>query len=538
MSAMTGPRHSPSSPWHQDPQNQPQTTHFPLRDVDRPTLDARANTTVPEKSGSSYFSFGVNHPGNAHDLKQSLHTRNDWDAAPFTQFAKSALECSQADSLKSRTSGDNNRKVSVLHGLPWNHELQRVESSERPVTLQSASKSAPAQNVGQTFGLRPQDSRHQASSQPPRPFQMRFQPAPSTDNLRTATTDSGSHLSHSTQGANLVSPERCAELLDKFQYHSMFLDVRPFSHFVQANIKGSLNICIPTTLLKRPSFDTRKLEDTFTDDDAKSNFARWRQCCYIVIYDAATGDTKDAGPLLNVLRKFTAEGWDGEGMVLHGGFKTFSDRFPNFVQHISGEQSQAAGLSSEKPTSMHLNLPAAAPVAGGCALPESSATMIPFFGNIRQHMDLLGGVGQIPLQLPRKLTESKRRMLPTWLRDASNVRDQGRNVSEKFLGLEEMELERMKHALSYKLDAEAASSKKFRIAGIEMGTKNRYNDIYPFDHSRVQLQNEPIGGCDYVNANHIKAENSNKKYIATQAPVPDTFNVSPFIQSGLLNIET
>jgi hypothetical protein len=37
------------------------------------------------------------------------------------------------------------------------------------------------------------------------------------------------------------------------------------------------------------------------------------------------------------------------------------------------------------------NLAAVAPVVGGCALPESSSAVNPFFGNIRQNMDLLGG---------------------------------------------------------------------------------------------------------------------------------------------------
>lgn len=152
--------------------------------------------------------------------------------------------------------------------------------------------------------------------------------------------------------------------------------------------------------------------------------------------------------------------------------------------------------------------------------------MIPFFGNIRQNTDLVGGVGQLPVQLPKQLTESKRRLLPTWLRDAANATDKGHNVSQRFLKLEQQELERMKHAFSYDLQADNASSKQYRIAGIEMGTKNRYNDIYPFEHSRVQLQNVPTTGNDYVNASHLKTEYSNKRYIATQAPVPDTFNVS------------
>ncbi|GAB1215015.1 hypothetical protein ATERTT37_004197 [Aspergillus terreus] len=109
---------------------------------------------------------------------------------------------------------------------------------------------------------------------------------------------------------------------------------------------------------------------------------------------------------------------------------------------------------------------------------------------------------------------------------AADDRDKGRNVSEKFLELEKNELERMKQALSYEKSADASlvgASGKFRVAGIEKGSKNRYNDIYPFDHSRVKLQDVSPNGCDYVNASFLKAEYSDKRYIATQAPVPDTF---------------
>lgn len=310
-----------------------------------------------------------------------------------------------------------------------------------------------------------------------------------------------------------ISAERFAELLGSCQHDVMLLDVRPYAHFAKRNIKGSLNLCIPTTLLKRPSFDTQKLENTFTDESDRRNFAKWRQCRYIAVYDAATSDIKDAVPLANVLKKFTTEGWNGEGLILLGGFNAFSDRFPGFIQQQSP--------LPKKPTSMHINLPSGAPISGGCALPDASRPAIPFFGNIRQHMDLLGGVGQIPLQLPTGLTESKRKLLPAWLRKVSDPADKGLNVSEKFLDLEKRELERMKQALSYNKSADAS---RFKVAGIEKGTKNRYNDVYPFDHTRVKLQDVPPGGCDYVNANYMKAEYSDKCYIATQAPVPDTFN--------------
>lgn len=570
MSAMTGPRHSPSSPWHQETQN------HPLANASTPVPPSFSpHISVPERSSPNYFAISVNNDsGNSHDLKHGSHIKNDWDTIPHTQSSipsqrpqllpqKSVYEGGQGGVVKGQLESDNHPRTSVIHGLPWNHDLQRIESSERTVTRHSAFNHAPAVNTeqmtpndrtgafvkdfpngddgndrkvqklesSQIRGLCPQNSM-QAWPQSPQCFQGPLQGGSLNNLSRRVTPGLITPMSHNPDGINFVTIERCAELLDSSQQDLILLDLRPFTHFAHANIKGALNLCIPTTLLKRRSFDMQKLESTFTDDDAKRNFARWRQCRYIVAYDAATADPKDTGPLLNVLRKFIAEGWSGQGMILQGGFKAFSDRFPSLIQQKQQQQqqqeerSQAARPSQKKPTSMHINLPAVAPVAGGCALPESSAAMIPFFGNIRQHMDLLGGVGQMPLQFPEKLTESKRRLLPIWLREASNASDQGHAVSEKFLNLEEMEMERMKHALSYELSADAASSKKYRIAGIEMGTKNRYNDIYPFEHSRVRLQGEPTNGCDYVNANHLKAEYSNKSYIATQAPVPDTFSVS------------
>lgn len=320
----------------------------------------------------------------------------------------------------------------------------------------------------------------------------------------------------------MISPVRCAELL-KSSEGIMLLDVRPYTHFAQATIEGSLNLCIPTTLLKRSSFDTRKLEGTFTDETERGNFARWKRCHRIIVYDASTTDIKDAAPLLNVLTKFTVEGWTGEGLVLSGGFNAFQNSFPNMVQLRKPEKPE---LSNQ----MGSGLSSVAPVVGGCRLPESSTAAVPFFNNIRQNTDLRGGVGQMTIRLPERLTESRSELLPGWLRAASDPEDEGRQVSMKFLDLERRELERMREALSYDTTAESivsGQSTRFRIAGIEKGAKNRYNDIYPFDHSRVRLQDVPAGGCDYVNASHIRTRQAGKSYIATQAPVPATFNVSP-----------
>ncbi|KAG2417164.1 hypothetical protein HFD88_008382 [Aspergillus terreus] len=468
MSAMTGPR-SPTSPWPQESpslQLPPATPFFSLCDNRPSPFNPNVGSqNASDCSGPSYFALGVDHSNNTRNSRDPLPSGHPSVSSPKPQIL------SQRNVLESYMSPTNSGPVvGERGGFPL-------------YTL--------------TVGNNVENK------------------SPTSD-LRKATASSTAQAS-----SLFVSPERFAELLQSPQYGLLTFDVRPYTHFAKAHVKDALNLCIPTTLLKRPSFNTQKLANTFTNDGDKAKFAQWHSCEFIIVYDATTSEMKDAAPLANVLRKFSVEGWGGKGLILRGGLNEFSRKFPALVQ-----QQQTSPSGVKKPFLPKLDLPSAAPVAGGCALPDASHPAIPFFGNIRQHMDLLGGVGQIPLQLPNNLTESRKHALPLWLRNAADDRDKGRNVSEKFLELEKNELERMKQALSYEKSADASlvgASDKFRVAGIEKGSKNRYNDIYPFDHSRVKLQDVSPNGCDYVNASFLKAEYSDKRYIATQAPVPDTF---------------
>lgn len=57
---------------------------------------------------------------------------------------------------------------------------------------------------------------------------------------------------------------------------------------------------------------------------------------------------------------------------------------------------------------------------------------------------------------------------------------------------------------------------------IQQFQKNRYSNVLPYEHSRVKLRHSD----DYFNANYINLPqiNNNFKYIATQAPLPNTIN--------------
>ncbi|XP_067396735.1 receptor-type tyrosine-protein phosphatase eta [Emydura macquarii macquarii] len=63
---------------------------------------------------------------------------------------------------------------------------------------------------------------------------------------------------------------------------------------------------------------------------------------------------------------------------------------------------------------------------------------------------------------------------------------------------------------------------KFAAELIENRGKNRYNNVLPYDISRVKLsiQNHPAD--DYINANYMPGYNFKKEFIAAQGPLPNT----------------
>lgn len=329
-----------------------------------------------------------------------------------------------------------------------------------------------------------------------------------------------------SDGPTMATPQHIVNILESAIEEVLLLDLRVSTQFAKARISGALSLCIPTTLLKRASFNVQKLAETFKDEGEREKFERWRNSKHIIVYDSNSSQMKDAATCINTLKKFTSEGWNGGTFIIRGGFQEFSERFPAWISQASSSSPMTSATASLQIDS---DRPSVAPVIGGCPMPATQNAANPFFGNIRQNMDLIGGVGQMPVKHPAGMTQSVEQELPTWLQEASEDKDNGKTVSDRFLHIEKREQKRMQEALSGKVVYETGSpsdeskSKHIQIAGIEKGSKNRYNNIWPYEHSRVKLQGVDEGSCDYVNANHVQAAYSNKRYIATQGPIPATF---------------
>lgn len=320
-------------------------------------------------------------------------------------------------------------------------------------------------------------------------------------------------------GPGLILPNQLEGILrNKPESEFLVLDVRVSTHYAQSRIQGALNLCIPTTLLKRATFDLKKLQTTLQTEEDQDRFAQWPDVKYLIVYDGASTEKRDAHSAMNMFKKFSNEGYTGNSYLLRGGFNAFATACSSLVDHQSAAERAGQMSNPSGP-----GRPTFAPVIGGVALPSGANNPSAFFSNIRQNMDLADGVGQLDIAVPSTLDTAS---LPHWLQDASAAADHGKQVADKFLKIERNEQTRMKEAYSSFNSTVTQNPDKVALSGIEKGGKNRYKDILPFEHARVHLANKADGTCDYINASHIKSLRSNKRYIASQGPLPATYEVS------------
>ncbi|CAJ2510851.1 Uu.00g064760.m01.CDS01 [Anthostomella pinea] len=419
--------------------------------------------------------------------------------------ARDAVGCRMdvdADSLhdSAYVSSDSKRNSEASLN-PMSLNMPRFESP--------AHAESPFESIRRTTLSRVED-RHPRLSLPQNKVESSGQPSKPRSETLPANMDNGE--------PGLIHTSQLKEMLhNTSESEFMLLDVRVSTHYAQSRIRGALNLCIPTTLLKRATFNLEKLQKTLQIEEDQEKFAQWSTVKHLIVYDASSSEQRDAVAAMNMLKKFTNEGFSGSSYLLKGGFHAFAAAYPAFVDH-----QHAAERGGTSVTSAGGGRPSFAPVIGGVMLPTASSGANPFFSNIRQNMDLADGVGQMDIAVPPNADLDT---MPRWLRDAANPSDHGKKVSERFLKIERSEQSRMRAAYAaFNASTPSASGPgKVQLSGVEKGVKNRYKDILPFEHARVRLAHRADGTCDYINASHIQASRSHKRYIAAQGPLPATF---------------
>lgn len=342
----------------------------------------------------------------------------------------------------------------------------------------------------------------------------------SSTTLKRNSPGEGSNPRIESIAVNSITPSQFAEIA---MFHNndkiILLDMRTHASFEQCRMKGSININMPATLLKRPMYTITKIVESLQDPDDQDKLSSYKDKTMIV-YD---NDSYHVGPG-TAIHQFTSKFCNSERSLgihtLQGGFAAILREFPELVEQRKAADRQQQNLTqSSKPETLlkgfgHLT----------CILPEKQSVTNPFFNNIRQNQDLIGGVGQpIAMRVPEIPIEIKNR-IPQWLRQLAFEPGGPQEIANRFLRIEEEEQSRMQRVLNAgaNFEQEPYEAKHSVAAGVERGDKNRYNNIWPFEKTRVRLQDLENHTSDYVNASHVNVKESGKCYIATQGPLPGT----------------
>ncbi|KAH9898701.1 hypothetical protein F4778DRAFT_771738 [Xylariomycetidae sp. FL2044] len=466
----------------------------------RRQVDANANSSFSlsgshfAPSASSFRPKPPRWPTNQSDANSELSISRPQLKSQSTAGSRMDVDTDSLHDSAYVSSESKRNSEASLNPPPSFSNMPRFES---PAQSDSAFEPVRRSNLSQVEDRNPRlslpQNRPDAAGEPSKPRSETVPPYLETDSPRLM-------MISQLKGMLEKSPET----------DYLLLDVRVSTQYSQSRIRGAINLCIPSTLLKRATFNLEKLQTTLQTEKDQEKFAQWSEVKHLVIYDASSSETRDAIAAMNMFKKFSNEGFSGKSYLLKGGFHAFADAYPDFIDRQSAADRPGAG-----------SRPAFAPVIGGVMLPSGANNPNPFFSNIRQNMDLADGVGQMDISVPKSMDTNT---LPQWLRETAKTSDHGKQVSEKFLNIERGEQSRMREAYSA-FNAPTASTKSgtVRLSGVEKGVKNRYKDILPFEHARVRLADREEGACDYINASHVQASRSHKRYIASQGPLPATF---------------
>ncbi|KAG9293654.1 hypothetical protein G9A89_018991 [Geosiphon pyriformis] len=354
--------------------------------------------------------------------------------------------------------------------------------------------------------------------------------APRSATVKRPSTHNLSSLALSTQAFDAYSVEKVAELIKRQNSQSqkqesliLLLDLRSFSNFTAGRIRGALNICIPSTLLKRCSFSPEKILDTLVSDYDKDIFKNWANFENIILYDNDLNAMSENCSIFHVCKKFKKENSNAKIGWLKGGFLSFSDKYRELCEDAS-----VGLLNPNPPTTLPRRRTADEKRKPGpftCPTPIIEISGVnPFFSNIRQNYELSVGITEtIPIRIPEgiKIDRSK---LPAFM-DNLVYSEGGRGkLARNFHDIELTEQRRLQSLMLHNSNQATADCPFSISAGMEKGAKNRYNNIWPYDHARVKLDHPVEGGCDYVNASYVQAKGCETRYIATQGPLPATYN--------------
>lgn len=378
------------------------------------------------------------------------------------------------------------------------------------------------------------------------------------------------------------------------------LDIRTFADHVNSHLTGSINVCLPLTLLKRLNFDLKRCVNSLPAYEKaillnyfyqnKSNvesgicIGNSRMGPHglpgIVLYD----NTNRSGNIFHMCKKLIDQlCFDATSFppiyLIDGPTQALSQAHPEAFTSGRGDMVNIDTLPF-KVTSLPMDFKTAtesaqistpvrcAPLRSldcGMLTPNvcnfSLPTNLPETKFKIRHNEEKFNFSSAPCAEDKLSTLSVstpcRQLLPAWLQKSV---EQSAQIRVDFNKLEECEKSRLNCALRMLIDREFRTpggkieQTPVINTGLDYGHKNRYKDIFLYEHSRVSLNDvsterelleegagqyvEKQQVCDYINASYLKPAKAmqdllepsvdsrralkQSSYIATQGPLEQT----------------
>lgn len=118
-----------------------------------------------------------------------------------------------------------------------------------------------------------------------------------------------------------IDSSQLNELLNKYKQKSnslLILDVRSFVQFSHSKIRNSINISIPNTILKRPTFTLDKVYEAIVLDGAREKLRTWQAADYIIFYDQQSQILQENNASAYLSAKLIKSGYKGKLHYLKG----------------------------------------------------------------------------------------------------------------------------------------------------------------------------------------------------------------------------
>lgn len=357
----------------------------------------------------------------------------------------------------------------------------------------------------------------------------------------------------------------------------LVIDIRLLAEFVKNHVSLAINVCLPLTLLKRVSFDFRRCvnslpayEKTIFQNYLHHHTASGTGLPTILLYDSRAYsanlyhfckklvDSSFWGtaevPVIYILEdsyvSFAADHADRTSSGNHETIDVFNLAIKPNVEPVAllempqlpdntsprYQRSQSTpGLSVVIPHASTVVTPTVSNFSLPQALPRTKF-------KIRQNEEVTESIENSMLEefnLHCGLTTPQIKELPGWIRAPLEELD---SVKAAFCKLQDRERARLNGALSMEdisnIETPGGHSEMCpRVTyGLDYGHKNRYKDVFVFDHSRVTLRAYSTSNgsedSDYINASYILPLSKMSvdpafltkitQYIATQGPLEGT----------------